>query len=210
MIIGAIAWLVVLVPGGRDPDELSRRPAVQGHRPPGAREPEPRRHQRLSGARLEVRHSGRPGRRWPRVRCPCGWPARCGPDIALFPLYCGVAAVVGHVFSVFVGMSGGKGVATASGVVLALAPKALLAVARRLGGCSSGSPATCRWGASSPRRCSPSRPICLEGARGGVLIVETALAAFLVWKHRANLRRLVRRHRESLRSPRSRRVGEGG
>jgi glycerol-3-phosphate acyltransferase PlsY len=32
----------------------------------------------------------------------------------------------------------------------------------------------------------------LERARGGVLIVETALAAFLVWKHRANLQRLMR------------------
>ncbi|UCG52986.1 MAG: glycerol-3-phosphate 1-O-acyltransferase PlsY [Candidatus Latescibacterota bacterium] len=35
-------------------------------------------------------------------------------------------AVVGHMFSVFVGFSGGKGVATAAGAYLALAPLALL------------------------------------------------------------------------------------
>jgi len=38
----------------------------------------------------------------------------------------GIMAVVGHVFSVFVGFRGGKGVATGAGVVLALAPWALV------------------------------------------------------------------------------------
>jgi glycerol-3-phosphate acyltransferase PlsY len=43
------------------------------------------------------------------------------------PLLMGAVAVLGHVYSVFVGFKGGKGVATAAGVVLAVAPWALLA-----------------------------------------------------------------------------------
>jgi glycerol-3-phosphate acyltransferase PlsY len=45
----------------------------------------------------------------------------------LMALLLGVIAVLGHGFSVFVGFRGGKGVATGAGVVLGLAPWALLA-----------------------------------------------------------------------------------
>jgi acyl phosphate:glycerol-3-phosphate acyltransferase len=47
----------------------------------------------------------------------------------LFALGCGVAAILGHVFSVFVRFKGGKGVATAAGVMLGLTPVALLIAA---------------------------------------------------------------------------------
>ena len=42
------------------------------------------------------------------------------------PLGCGLAAVLGHVFSVWVRFKGGKGVATGAGIVLAVAPWAFL------------------------------------------------------------------------------------
>ena len=44
----------------------------------------------------------------------------------LLALLLGITAVMGHMFSVFVGFRGGKGVATGAGVVLGLAPWALL------------------------------------------------------------------------------------
>ncbi|MGH7445699.1 MAG: glycerol-3-phosphate 1-O-acyltransferase PlsY, partial [Longimicrobiales bacterium] len=58
--------------------------------------------------------------------------------VALFPLWdtstawtwalaYGAAAVIGHVFSIYVRFRGGKGVATGTGVFLALAPLAVLA-----------------------------------------------------------------------------------
>src|ERR671921_1355516 len=43
----------------------------------------------------------------------------------MFALACGVAAIIGHVFSVFVQFKGGKGAATAAGVMLGLTPLAL-------------------------------------------------------------------------------------
>jgi acyl phosphate:glycerol-3-phosphate acyltransferase len=111
------------------------------------------------------------------------------PELPLLPLFCGVAAVVGHVFSIFVGFKGGKGVATASGVVLALAPWALLAVlviwaalVWLTGYVSLGSVVSAAL--------FPLAAYFLEGSRGPVLATEIALAGFIIWKHRVNLRRL--------------------
>lgn len=48
---------------------------------------------------------------------------------AYAPLACGLAAIVGHTFSLFTKFKGGKGVATSAGVFLALAWKPTLAAA---------------------------------------------------------------------------------
>lgn len=113
------------------------------------------------------------------------------PGIALFPLYCGLAAVVGHVFSVFVRFRGGKGVATAGGVVLGLAPVAFLVVAVVF--------AAVAWLTGYMSLASvvaaalfPLVSWVLGGARGVVLAVEAALCLFIVWKHRSNIQRLMK------------------
>jgi glycerol-3-phosphate acyltransferase PlsY len=53
--------------------------------------------------------------------------ARMAEATELTALLFGIAAVIGHVFSVFVGFKGGKGVATGAGVILGLAPLSFLA-----------------------------------------------------------------------------------
>ena len=48
-------------------------------------------------------------------------------DFFLLSLLCGIAAILGHTWSLWLGFKGGKGVATSAGVFLALAPKAAAA-----------------------------------------------------------------------------------
>jgi glycerol-3-phosphate acyltransferase PlsY len=112
------------------------------------------------------------------------------PSVALFPVYCGVAAIIGHVFSVFVGFKGGKGVATAAGVVLGLAPLALLAVAivwavvvKVSGYVSLGSMIAAALFPLAAELLHPGRP--------EPLWIDIGLAAFLILKHRSNLQRLI-------------------
>ncbi|MCX7699154.1 MAG: glycerol-3-phosphate 1-O-acyltransferase PlsY [Candidatus Goldbacteria bacterium] len=47
-------------------------------------------------------------------------------DILLVPIFSGIAAILGHTFTVFLNFKGGKGVATSFGVFLALAPISLI------------------------------------------------------------------------------------
>lgn len=102
----------------------------------------------------------------------------------------GLAAVVGHVFSVFVGFKGGKGVATGAGVVLGLAPWAFLValatwvlVVKASGYVSLGSIVA-----------SGTLPLAvylLHPERRPLLWVFGGLAAAIVVLHRANIRRLL-------------------
>jgi glycerol-3-phosphate acyltransferase PlsY len=110
----------------------------------------------------------------------------------LFALVCGVVAVVGHVFSVFVRFKGGKGVATAAGVMLGLAPAALgvaLAVWVVLvfltGYVSVGS-----IGAAAVF--PPAVLVLNRPDRPEMLWIDAAVAAGIIWLHRGNIRRLLK------------------
>lgn len=48
---------------------------------------------------------------------PSGWPSWIA-----FPLVCGLAAVIGHMYPIFAGFRGGKAVATSGGILLGYAP----------------------------------------------------------------------------------------
>ena len=105
-------------------------------------------------------------------------------------LACGIAAVVGHVYSVFVRFRGGKGVATAAGVMLGLAPLAILAllvvwalVVFTTGYVSLGSIVAAAL--------LPLAVFVLHPDARELLPVIALIAAAIVWLHRANIRRLL-------------------
>jgi len=105
----------------------------------------------------------------------------------------GVAAVAGHAFSPWIGFKGGKGVATSLGAFLAVAPVAVLV-------CVAVGVAiilTTGYVSAASMVGSALLPIAIaltprEGERPWPAIgLAAALAAFVVWKHRTNLRRLL-------------------
>lgn len=122
-------------------------------------------------------------------------PAAVFPDLAGVPtlswsLAFGAAAIAGHVFSVFVRLRGGKGVATAAGVFLALAPIAvLIGFAVWLAVLWLGRMVSL---ASVIAAVSMSVIIAVTDDRPAVLALGFVVAAFIVFGHRANLRRIVR------------------
>lgn len=116
------------------------------------------------------------------------WDGRAVADLAL--LY-GLAAIAGHVWSVFVGFRGGKGVATGGGVVAALAPAAaLMALFVWI-----GLVALTRYVSVASLTAATLIP-GLALATGESLSTVTfcaLVAVFVWWTHRDNLRRLARR-----------------
>lgn len=101
------------------------------------------------------------------------------------------AAVVGHVFPLFHGFRGGKGVATAFGAFLVLVPLAALVCA----GIFLAVSATTRYvslGSVVAMVSLPPVAGSLFHARTPVVAAAAATAVLVVLKHRENLKRLAR------------------
>jgi glycerol-3-phosphate acyltransferase PlsY len=107
-----------------------------------------------------------------------------------FGLLCGVVAIAGHVWSVFVRFRGGKGVATAAGVMLAVFPKALVVAALvwlvvvRLSGYVS-------LGSILAAAAFPFAAWVLAPARRPLVPFAAIVALAIIWFHRANVKRLL-------------------
>jgi acyl phosphate:glycerol-3-phosphate acyltransferase len=121
-----------------------------------------------------------------------------GENRELFIGLSGLAAVIGHMFPVYLGFRGGKGVATALGVFLCYSPWAILialfifvAVVASTGFVSAGSLAA-----------AGLIPFCLWLLHGNTLILLPAFViAVLIWvKHSSNIGRLVRGEEKSWRA----------
>ena len=109
----------------------------------------------------------------------------------VFALACGVAAIIGHVFSVFVRFKGGKGVATAAGVMLGLAPLALAVTAAvwalmvRITGYVS-------LASISAAAVLPVAVYLLEDRTPALFWIAAAIAAAVIVLHRRNIERLLK------------------
>lgn len=111
-------------------------------------------------------------------------------------LYCGLFAVVGHIWTVFAGFRGGKGVATAGGVFLGLnAPVAILAVAVYL-----LVTLTTKYVSLGSMVAAAVAPIFLlvdsavfgANVPGEMIAAAIGLAVLIVYTHRENIRRLMK------------------
>ena len=109
----------------------------------------------------------------------------------------GGAAILGHVFSFWVGFKGGKGVATSGGVFLAVAPLAVL-------GCSVVWLAvflitrTSSLGSLSAVLAALPLLYVLPHREGPTVFWFTiVLITFIFWAHRSNIRRLLRGEEKS-------------
>lgn len=112
------------------------------------------------------------------------------PDPGGLAELCGLAAVAGHQFSPFLGFRGGKGVATALGVFLAMEP---LACATALGvfllvvALSD----MISLGSMSAACCVPLF-LLLTGGSAERILVSLAVATLILLAHRENIGRIVR------------------
>lgn len=102
----------------------------------------------------------------------------------------GAAAIVGHVFSVYMSFRGGKGVATGAGVFLGLAPLALgVAFAVWLGVLRLGRMVSL---ASITAAVVLLVMLLVTPNPMEVRVLGAGVAAFVVFAHRANIRRIAR------------------
>ena len=106
----------------------------------------------------------------------------------------GMAAVLGHCFSPFLGFNGGKGIATSAGVMLYLYPRILLPcvglyiLLRLVGG-------KLQWterGTVASLTASAAFVVLLVVSQSGrMAMLGFALLVFVAWRHKANFQRLA-------------------
>jgi glycerol-3-phosphate acyltransferase PlsY len=111
-------------------------------------------------------------------------------DAVIFGILCGIAAIFGHVRPIYLKFGkGGKGVATAAGVFLALAPLqtlvALLIFATVL--FASG---YVSLGSLTSATALPILLAATVGIHSPLFAISVAVALFVFWTHRANIARL--------------------
>lgn len=112
-----------------------------------------------------------------RLGCTEGWLALTG-----------LAAFTGHIYTVFLRFKGGKGVATALGVFLALSPLSVLAALAVFG------LVFWKWRYVSLASISAAAAmpllVALIDRRGLIFLMSGVIALLVIWRHRENIQRL--------------------
>jgi len=126
-----------------------------------------------------------------------GWVAvflaqRYAPDWGVEPAGIAGAAIavfVGHLFPVFFRFQGGKGVATAAGILIAVHPWLGLATL----GCWIVVAAAFRYSSLAALIAAVFAPMCYVWLLGvdAMAAAVTAMSALLIWRHKDNLQRLL-------------------
>jgi glycerol-3-phosphate acyltransferase PlsY len=100
-----------------------------------------------------------------------------------------MAVFVGHLYPLFLGFRGGKGVATAAGAFLALSPSLGLILV----GVWLATAALFRFSSLAALAAAGVAPFAAAGLWGWhpYTAVALSMAALLVWRHRANIQKLV-------------------
>ncbi|MBI5485432.1 MAG: glycerol-3-phosphate acyltransferase [Deltaproteobacteria bacterium] len=108
------------------------------------------------------------------------------PDYAA---WVGLAAFCGHVFSLFLKFKGGKGVATALGVFLALAPMAVAIAIAVFAAFMS----TWRYVSLGSIAAAAIMPVAvaIRGASRALITVTLIIAVVVIIRHHENIRRLI-------------------
>lgn len=108
------------------------------------------------------------------------------PDYAA---WVGLAAFCGHVFSLFLKFKGGKGVATALGVFLALAPMAVAIAIAVFAACMS----VWRYVSLGSIAAAAVMPVAVALRGGGrtLVVVTLLIAVIVIIRHHENIRRLI-------------------
>lgn len=127
------------------------------------------------------------------------WVSRIAVKGGLDPVYagilCGAAAILGHVFTPWLGFRGGKGVATGAGALLGIMPipVGICFLAFAVGFLSTW---TVSVGSLSAAAALPVSVFLLDRFTPldyppPLLWLAVALCLFVFWTHRANIRRLL-------------------
>jgi acyl phosphate:glycerol-3-phosphate acyltransferase len=106
-----------------------------------------------------------------------------------FAIAAGMAAVLGHMYSPYRGLRGGKGVATAAGVIIVLQPWAIVILLAIF----IGLIAVFRIVSVASVLSAIAYPVLvwlLYSGRPAFVIFAIAAAVSVIWAHRANLRRI--------------------